>query len=263
MSKEIQLFQILCAENTTVDMVLHFFRDLKECCPNIYPEKMNDCEPVNKPFSADKKILEPYINQGSSIFLVNRKAKAEFSIFMKQNNELANRHTTFECKVKKAKIQIEEQYKKLLKKTSSRFDTDFAFIHTPLTEERHFGIENDTMERSNYFFVHSPLLQKYIPDLYTCTVFGGRYISHFGMEKLLSMPAPVVEKISDTQVYFQLVKDTMNYSFEEIDESRKKIKKHLGINSFFQLEKGKDYKYDHPDFGPEWIPAGTTTIFIG
>lgn len=170
MSKEIQLSQIFCAENTTVDMVLHFFSDLKECCPNIYPDKMNDCEPVNKPFYADKKILQPYVEQETDLFFVNRKAKVEFTISMKQSDELANRHTSFEFRLQKTKIRIEEEHKTLLKKVSGRFDTEFAHIHIPIFGERPFGIENGTMGRDNYF-LFIPICYKNISLICTLVLF--------------------------------------------------------------------------------------------
>jgi hypothetical protein len=83
------------------------------------------------------------------------------------------------------------------------------------------------------------------------------------MDKLLSAPAPIVKKLSDHQVYLQLHKDLDDISYEELKTNRELVKRHIGEDAFFQIEKGREYKYNIPNFPPLPEPKGEINVVIG
>ena len=73
-----------------------------------------------------------------------------------------------------------------------------------------------------------------IPHLGWATIFGPVYIRHFGLDKLLSAPAPIVRKISDSHVLVQFAA-----TYQEVDSEwnrfnamRDAVLDHLGRESF-------------------------------
>lgn len=194
----------------------------------------------------------------------NRKAKFSLSIYFPfmQNGKFAgaSKHTvfTFDRKVKQIGTDL---YQTMIVEFSKKTETEFGYFQIPPEKSESKSSENP-IYRGGFFTVASHMIQEMIPEVFMGNVYGKRYASYFGMKKLLSIPAPVVKQISEDQVYFQAVEDFDRFKPQELSENRKRIKEYLGMNNFYQEEKGPEYNYDHPDFGPKWEPTGVHTTFI-
>jgi hypothetical protein len=151
---------------------------------------------------------------------------------------------------------------RLLRAASIRLGADFGYIHL-LTDRdvevgRIAGVVGclDPQKGIYHLNVTGHQLEKYIPDLYWATVFGGAYARHFGMDRLLSAPAPVVERLSEDCVYIQLSESPFDLEtdFDVVDNVRRRVKQHLDMDSFFDPQAGNDHKYNVPEFHLEPLP---------
>jgi hypothetical protein len=77
---------------------------------------------------------------------------------------------------------------------------------------------------------------------------GLAYVELFGMSRLLSAPAAIVERLDDNHMYLQLTDDLRRAgaSPDLLNNRRRSVKEHLGIEVFFD----SDHKYYWRKAGP-------------
>ncbi|MDX1958814.1 MAG: hypothetical protein SFU98_09585 [Leptospiraceae bacterium] len=224
-----------------VDTCFTFFNILNEVTPLHFPDKINNYEPINIPFtSLDKDFLKKFCERT----ILFKKSSAMDGMISNRKGFII--HSSYKLEYKKNHKKGSEMnlsiLSKLIQELSKNLFIEFGYVHELLEGEIEFAQANGSAHR-NVILFNSITLQKYIPDLYLCTVIGMEYVQEFGMEKLLSLPVPLVKKLSHEQVYFQLVEDLENFTYEEVKVNREKIKEFLGKDYFFQVSKGRDYKY--------------------
>ncbi len=240
---------MLCEDGVT------FFKSLRDCSDFLVPEKINHYEPIKFPFlSYDTNFLNQY--WGSNTIFFKNSNKVDGSIFFKKGR-IKHSDFSIEYQLKKKSKSISE-LTNLFKKLTEKFEIEFGYLHILQEEDLRLAKINNT-KVADSIHVSSLVLHKYIPDLYLCNLYVGKFTEEFGMKNLLSIPAPVIEKISNNQVYFQLVKDLKNFNLDEFNQNKKAIKEHLGIDYFFQETKGIDFSYKR--VFKEIIPEPSKSIF--
>jgi hypothetical protein len=81
-----------------------------------------------------------------------------------------------------------------------------------------------------------------IPDLCWVTVFGPMYVRHFGRERLLSAPAPVVREIATDTILLQLSHSYTEVAtdWEKFNATREAVIDHLGRECFNRVRTPSD-----------------------
>ncbi|MCK7473646.1 MAG: hypothetical protein MZV49_09205 [Rhodopseudomonas palustris] len=142
-------------------------------------------------------------------------------------------------------------YESLMKKCSIDFECDFSFLHLrekkenctppPSSDYGYWGQRN----RYHCLILSTHRLRKYLPDLYWGTVFGPAYVRHFGKDRLLSSPAFKVEEWGNEMVYIQLSENLLDLRSDRdgVRKEADRVKEHLGLDSFFNPEKGPGGEY--------------------
>ncbi len=260
MNPKLATLSILILEDPSYQSAWTFFKTMEEYVPELLPTKINTYEPVNKDFSvASPEEFKKYWN--AFIWFKNSRVM-EGSVYIKSWQE---NHTRFQLEIKLKQMKTQDSLVKFLEEASKRLNSDLSVLQYPLKEEYPFRIESQSYSSRGWEGATiAPIrIRKFLPNLYSCQVFGKSYVDLFGMDKLLSAPAPVVKKLSKDQVYLQLSENLEKINYEELEENRKLVKKHLGEDAFFQVEKGSDYKYKVPDFPPVIEAKETIHISIG
>ncbi|MFN7940738.1 MAG: hypothetical protein U0X73_04020 [Thermoanaerobaculia bacterium] len=106
------------------------------------------------------------------------------------------------------------------------------------------------------------MLGKFLPDLYSTTLFGPTYVEFFGRSTLLNTPGVDVEELEYGGVLMRLrpleaaSEDDLQASSREKD--RERVKTFLGRDAFFEVVKGREYPYEVPPgmARPEVASAG-------
>lgn len=134
------------------------------------------------------------------------------------------------------------------------FAPDFMYIHPFSEADRARAYATNTLttvSKGKLYCVDvaSATLMQYVPDLYWATVFGPAYVQHFGKQRLLSSPACKVEEIGPDQVLLQLTPDPLAIHYKDLEEVRSRVKKHLGMESFYGERWGSSHRYRVPPFG--------------
>ncbi|GBF52112.1 hypothetical protein LPTSP4_36500 [Leptospira ryugenii] len=259
MNPKLASLSILVLEDPGYESAWTFFKTMEEFIPELLPTKINTHEPVNKDFCLDSP--EEFKKYWRTIIWFQKSRIMEGSIYIKTWRK---NHTSFKIEIKLKQMKSQERLLNFFEEASKRLHSDLSVLQYPLKEEHPFRIESESDSIGWEGAILAPIrLRKFLPDLYSCQVFGKSYVDLFGMEKLLSAPAPVVKKLSKDQVYLQLSKNLEKINYEELEENRKLVKKHLGEDAFFQIEKGIDYKYKVPDFPPVIEAKETINISIG
>jgi hypothetical protein len=93
-------------------------------------------------------------------------------------------------------------------------------------------------------------LTRCLPDLVWGQIFGPAYVELFGMEKLLSTPAYMVEQLTPDAVYIQLTESVFDECDhpEEVHAIRQLAKRHLDDNIFFDPYRSPEHVYRTPLF---------------
>ncbi len=137
-----------------------------------------------------------------------------------------------------------------------RLNADFVAVHQLNRNDIVIGTASGTQfchdktKNAYDLVITTHDIKKYLPDLYWITVFGQAYVNHFGREKILSAPVPIVKELENGSIYLQLSDSPENFetNFEEVDAVRQTVKRHLGSNSFFDIHLPEDHVYDVPIF---------------
>jgi len=86
-----------------------------------------------------------------------------------------------------------------------------------------------------------------IPDLYWINVFGPAYVSHFGKEKLFTVPAGAVEEDGQGRVWLKMAEEPLDMFRDPGMEAKKNaVKRHLGRDVFRNPDRREDSQYDLP-----------------
>jgi hypothetical protein len=237
-----------------------FFKEMEKFLPDYLPSKIDQYKIKDKEFtltSADD--LRKYWDLQ---FWFKKKGLVDGFVSLK---DFKKNHTKFDCEFQLKKLKTQVPLLEFFLSSCKALKSDVSVLQYPFKEEQSFRLESESGGQDGWQdMVFAPIrLRKYLPNLYSCQVFGKSYVDLFGMDKLLSAPAPIVKKLSDHQVYLQLNKDLDDISYEELETNRALVKKHLGEDAFFQIEKGRDYKYKVPNFPPLPEPKGEFHITIG
>jgi len=144
----------------------------------------------------------------------------------------------------------------LLRASATALEADFACVHLLTPSEVARGRENETvlpLDRKGTkftFMIGGDDLQRRIPELYWATVFGPPYLEMFGRECLLSAPVFKAEALGTNAVCLQLspeLRDLISRS-SELERIRSTVKKHLGVDAFFQADRNSSTSYQVPLF---------------
>lgn len=235
--------------------------------PDIAPEKYGLCEPLREQF--DPSNLEPILqNWRSMLFWKRRKPKVEGMVSPSWGRGHRHGHIGVTIDASNANVS---KLVRFVQEASSRLGADFAFMHSLTEPDTLIGRATDTLgglgRREGYRVLMSGhKLEKYIPDLYWATVFGGVYIEHFGRERLLSAPAHIVKELPGGSIYLQLSESIFDLEtdYEKVDAVRKMVKEHLNNNSFFDpnIPAYEYHEYNVPKFRliPEESPIETPPL---
>ena len=142
-----------------------------------------------------------------------------------------------------------------LKQATLKFNGHYGYFDSMTPEYEEVARANET--RSVGISVYSHRLQKKLPDIFWCQVFGAPYVRLFGLEKLLSAPAFKVEQLGPEMVYIQLSESLfdMHERYAEVDAVRQRVKAHLDDNIFFQPKYTENHVYRTPNFQFPEVPT--------
>jgi hypothetical protein len=107
------------------------------------------------------------------------------------------------------------------------------------------GITPQAEKDPRRWFYYSRDLNKLcngIPDLCWVTVFGPMYVHHFGRDRLLSAPAPVVRQIAEDTILVQLSHSYTELAtdWEKFNATRQAVIDHLGRECFNRVRTASD-----------------------
>jgi len=230
-----------------------FLRMISDLAPELEPQSYGNYEPLRRKFDpqqAGAAALESW----RWPFLWKR-SKPSFEGGVWQDIGPQPEHAWITISGRKAGAD-EDHLISFLTAASVRFDADFALVHM-LTEKEILRLtENGTVmflragAKEPHLSLTPKRLYRCIPDVYWGTVLGPAYLEHFGRDKVLSSPAPIVRKLGANHVYIQLSQELsdLQYRWDEVESVRQAVKLHLNQDSFFDPEKGFDYTYNVPEF---------------
>jgi hypothetical protein len=220
--------------------------------PELAPERFGNYEPVRQAF--DPTHPEEALKAWEKVFLWTRKRpKVEGGAWIAWGPRPI--HGLITLSIDKQKVDI-EKLTRFVQIASTSMDTDFAFMHIITERDLPIGGATKTIfcldpKRNRYnLLVTTHDLRKYIPDLYWATVFGPPYVKHFGRERLLSSPAPIVRELENRSIYIQLSDSPFDLETDgvHVDTVRREVKEHLNKNSFFDPAAPADHVYSVPEF---------------
>jgi hypothetical protein len=150
-----------------------------------------------------------------------------------------------------------EHWTALLRAIATEFAAEYALVHPVSTLDRIRGelggwlhFESLTDEDSMFLSIVPIQLQRYVPDVFWCTVFGPAYVELFGgRERVAALDVHASEDLGNDTFLFQL--DSSPRSVEDPDRfeaMREAAKAQLGPDAFFNLAAGRDGSYRVPAF---------------
>lgn len=229
-----------------------FLRLLMKHAPELQPQRYGNFEPLRLEF--DSSNIERVLDSWKWPFLWKR-ARPYFAGGVWPAIGPQPKHASLDIYGHKGGVVI-EHLRDLLHACSVRFNADFSYLHLLTPKEVMSGRESGTViftganDSGPHLSISSKRLQKYIPDLYWGTILGPSYLQHFGRQRVLSSPAPLVQEIDENHVYIQLSDDLFDLERRphEVEGIRRAVKAHLNSDSFFDSSRGCQYEYRVPDF---------------
>jgi hypothetical protein len=217
----------------------HILQMICDLLPEVKPEFYNTYEPVNKKF--DEAHLEAALKEWHFSFLWKRRKPSVTGIMFLGSAQLERpTHTHL---IIRAKPEILDTPRLIcfLEEFSKAFLVDFGLVHVLTKPE---------MERKTHFGLSTFILKESLSDLYWATVFGAPYVRLFGKERLLSTPAALVRELGNNLVYIQLTDNLIDNRKqpEHVETARRKAKKHLDSNAFFNPQLSPNHVYKRPQF---------------
>jgi hypothetical protein len=224
-----------------------FFTLISDLLPNLLPEQYNNYEPINKKFSLEK--IEEVLESWENPFLwKRRKPKVLGMTWMKGNNVHPSTYIDINCTNTEFQSIDAEKWVNLFQQVSLFTKVDFSYLH--LFTQTEFDMENYDASMPFRQGISTHQLRKYLPNLTWATVFGAPYVELFGREKVLSAPAFLVQEMHENIFYVQLSENFSDFKsqYQEINTTRQAVKKHLGVNAFFDPEASESQIYKVPSF---------------
>jgi hypothetical protein len=218
----------------------------------VSPEKWGWWEPLNREFdSQDLGILVP---QGSTCETVywkrGKRPKAEGTIstrWVSKSPRVLDTHAGIGLTVELGQVD-QAALVGYLKHASIRSRADFAFLDALTGPYREFAVESGSAPFGERFMLTTHVLRHWLPDMFWATVFGPPYVRLFGKERLLSVPASVIEELGPETVYLQISERISDITDDPqgVTLRRDLIKVHLGRDAFFDSGRA----YDRLERGP-------------
>jgi len=218
----------------------------------LLPDYYGNWEPIDRRFEAQD--IEHVLDAWQWPFLAKRTAwSMQSSVWMRKDSQRL--HAIWDMSFNYGAVS-EGELMQFLKAASLALRADFACLHLLTPNEIQVGRASQFVSALNkkatqfMFSVNSQDLQRRLPELLWATVFGPPYVGMFGREQLLSAPASRVDSLSSDAVILQL-SDALTDLEEhprEIENTRLRVKTHLGRDAFFQPELPPDYCYQVPQF---------------
>jgi hypothetical protein len=234
------------------------FKIWAETAPQFFPDRSGQYEPLRNRFSIST--LEDAIRTWEFMFLVKRTAspKLQATIFMQYGPH--REHSTWSIGLKRMKDFEHEGFCKMLQRASVAFSANFGFIHRVTEMDISRGLANgtagflDTARTERHLYVASPILNKFVPDIYWTTVFRRPYVELFTRERLQSCPAHRIQELENGSIVVQLTPELRDTESEEaaFERTRQEARDHLNSDAFFDPIKGPNHQYRVPEF--EWGP---------
>ncbi len=229
-----------------------------ECAPGFFPDRTGSGEPLREKLSPTT--IEVAFKHWWSQCLLKRAAppKLTSSIFMQVDPQRDPSNWTIA--LHKLRDYDPDAFYKLLRRSAVVLKADFGLIHhlteAEITRGRESGsvfFLNTAMTEKN-LFVPTPVLKRYIPDVYWITLFGAPYIRLFSRERLLSAPVHRVDELENGSIILQLTGHLDDTVTEEaaFERLRSSVRKHLDCDAIFDEKKGPKCGYRVPQF--EWEP---------
>ena len=229
-------------------LVLESWKDL---LPTHLPERFGNAEPLRGRFDANS--VEKALSAWKWPFIATRnEPRVIATVFMRQG---LPKHAWLSLSFEADHIE-QLSAVRFLKGMASRLDADFAQLHLLTKLDVATDIESGTvqaLDRSGEKWslsVTTHNLLKGIPDLYWTNIFGRPYVDLFGLERLCSVPAAVVDQVTAEHIYVQLTADIVDVKVDLLEFSKRRslAKLHLNCNAFFEKEAGLDRTYNVPRF---------------
>ncbi|PLP99551.1 hypothetical protein CYJ10_17260 [Cupriavidus pauculus] len=129
-----------------------------------------------------------------------------------------------------------------MKEECRRSSADFGFVDALPDYHREFAVESGSAQFGDRYRIVTHLLRHWLPDVFWGTIFGPAYVALFGIDRLLSAPAAIVEKIADDMVYVQLSKELRDVIEDPLgmQHRRNLFKRHLATDAFYETGRGYD-----------------------
>lgn len=219
-----------------LSQVLYFLDDL-----DIRPDKYNYSEPINKKFSEGEipKIVETVFNQPEECvrgLQLERKKNPSYYIYIDLDVRGMNMIT--------GSISLKKENKKEL----DLIVKNFTVMFSSLDLEYGYLALNKEIRKRNYYestdvypsgYTHTGMarggiyLEEGLPGLYWINYFGKKYQDHFGISKLKSCPAVLVDDLGTDKLMVRLYDSPSDFDSSDIQQS---AVRHLGEKSFFDNE---------------------------
>jgi len=214
--------------------------------PGVLPEKWGWQEPLNRVFDAQNlEMLIPDSNECETIDWQRKtrpKAEGSFRVrWLSMSPKVMDTHASVNVTVELGDVE-QDSLVASLKALSMCVRADFAVLEVLTESYRGFAMESGSAPYGDRFMLSTHVLRHWLPDVFWGTVFGAPYVKLFGKDRLLSAPVAIAEEIGEDMVYIQLTErliDTVN-SPSAVQQCRVQVKKHLGIDAFFESGRGYD-----------------------
>ena len=204
------------------------------------PDVYGNWEPLRARF--DPRLVEEALDAWSFPFLWQRTkgTRGSGGLWITQGVSQTLQHSAINLRLADSKDW--SQLAALVRAVSLTFTADFAFLEPFSDRCIQLGRQNETVHALNKkgtqwtMSVTSHHIKKYLPDAYWAMILGRPYVDLFGLDRILTAPALVVEQLSDEMAYLQLSEDASDVVNKAgmVDDVRSKVKEHLGFGAFFQ-----------------------------
>jgi len=147
-----------------------------------------------------------------------------------------------------------------LKAGSLSNECDFGFLDGCPEAYKPYARSNELATAGSHLFVTTHILRHWLPDMMWAIVLGPAYVRMFGKEHILKAPAYLVEEIGHEVIYLQLTPrlEDIDERFDDVMAARQRVKLHLGMDAFFQLELAYEWREHRENAGrvfrvPEFV----------
>ncbi|HYV12690.1 MAG TPA: hypothetical protein VE980_17445 [Pyrinomonadaceae bacterium] len=201
--------------------------------PQYAPERYGGYEPVRSLF--DPENIDAAVSDWDFSFLfTRRKPRMRGTIFMGDNRGTTHGWIKIAFEYKPDLFSLLKQF---FMEICTGFEAEFACMQLMPGKEEDLRITTHRLRQG-------------IPDLYWLTLFGKPYVKLFGRERILSSPNAIIEEPKPGMFSIQLSEDisAVATNSDELFQIAQRIKQHLNNNAFFDIELGRDYAYNIPEF---------------